>query len=351
MSSIADISRKAGLSTSSVADILRDRPGYNKHTCQRVKRIAEELDYRPNWLSKALLGGKSMTIGLLGGLLEDKSSMLKARSIESAARANGYQVYFVNTGLETLEDSHSHVQHLQDLLHRRVDGLIVDYVGLAPPQAILSLVEKQSIPAVFMDWALPDDINSVKVNRLAGIKEAVDHLSELHHRRVAIITTQWAHNNKNAKMLGYQDYLTSGGIEVMNNSDWVYAQNGDGIEFSTYKVVRRMFSHSHRDDLPTALILFDDLTAVGALRGLYDAGFRVPEDVSVIGFNDLGIARVSRPSLTTVHQPREEVGKTAFEMLLKLMEGSSESVASIEYKSRLVVRESTGPAPVRQGNE
>ena len=290
-----------------------------------------------------------MTIGLLGCLLEDKSSMLKARSIESAAQANGYHIFVVNTGLETLEDSQSHVQHLQDLLHRRIDGLIVDYVGVAPPQEILSLVEKQSIPTVYMDWGPADNANSVKVNRLAGIEEAVGHLSELHHRRVAIITTQWAFNHPNAKMLGYQDYLTSAGIEIMRNSDWVYAPNADGIEFSTYKVVRRMFSHCHRDDLPTALILFDDLTAVGALRGLYDAGFRVPEDISVIGFNDLGIARVSRPSLTTVHQPREEVGKTAFEMLLKLMEGSSESIASIEYKSQLVVRESTGPAAVRQG--
>jgi DNA-binding LacI/PurR family transcriptional regulator len=347
MSSIAEISREAGLARSTVADILRDRPGYNLDTCDRVKRIAREMGYRPSWLSKALRGGKSMTIGLLGCLLEDISAMSKAKSIESAALAEGYQVYFVNTNQETLADSSFHVQHLRDLLDRKIDGLIIDYVGVAPPQEVLSMVEEQTIPSVYMDWAPPGRANCVAVNRMSGIQEAVNHLSALQHQRVAIITTEWAVRSPNAKMVTYRQCLEAAGIEVLMGSDWTHRQNAQGIEFDTCRVVRRQLARGGR--LPTAMILFDDLAAVGAMRGVFDAGLRVPEDISVLGFNDLGIAQVSRPALTTVHQPRAEVGQAACEMLFNLMQGKAESIESIEFGCKLVARESTGPAAVRHG--
>ena len=342
MSSISEISQRAGLARSTVADILRDRPGYNRETRERVKRIAREVDYRPSWLSNALRGGKSMTFGLLGCLLEEASAMSKVKSIESAARAEGYHVYFVNTNQESLADSGSHVQHLRDLLHRKIDGLIIDYVGGAPPPEVLSLVEEQSIPSVYMDWGPAGRANCVTVNRLAGIREAVAHLSALQHRRVAIITTEWAVSFPNAKMSAYRQCLGDAGIDVRSGPDWVHRQNTQGIEFDTYQVVRRQLARG--GPLPTALVLFDDLAAVGALRGVFDAGLRVPEDISVIGFNDLGVAQVSRPALTTVHQPRSEVGQAACEMLCALMQGKSESIDPVEFNCRLVARESTGPA-------
>ena len=119
-----------------------------------------------------------MTIGLLGCLLEDSIAMSKANSIESAARAEGYQVYVVNTTVDGLSDAIAHLQRLDDLLTRKVDGLIVDYIAVPPPRSILKELKRQSVPAVYMDWGPADVPNRVTVNRSVGIQEAVQLLSQ-----------------------------------------------------------------------------------------------------------------------------------------------------------------------------
>jgi DNA-binding LacI/PurR family transcriptional regulator len=345
MSNIAEIGKQAGLAVSTVSDILRGRPGYNVKTTQRVKRIAKELDYRPNWLSKALRGDTSMSIGVLGCMLNQPSAMAKMVSIESAARAAGYQMYVVDTGLDVLTDTASHVGHLKDLHQRKIDGLIVDYVGIKPPDEVLELVQTGSTPTVFMDWTPENYNHAVTVHRIVGIEEAVNHLAELNHKRVAIITNEKAIEIQVTKVSAYKKLLEAAGVEVILGGDWVHKQNVSNIGVDTRNIVKRQFSKG--GNLPTALILYNDAAALGALRGAYETGLRVPEDVSVIGFNDLPVAEVSIPALTTIQQPRGELGQAAFDMLLALMKDKNAIIDPVSFNCKLIVRESTGPALIR----
>jgi LacI family transcriptional regulator len=340
MSKIAKISEKTGLAISTVAGVLRNAPGFSSSTRDRVMRVAEELGYRPNFLSKALAGGKSMTIGVLGCWLTTPSIAMKLESIEATARKAGYLCYLASAEFENAE---AQVSHLRGLLDRRVDGLIADYVVVPPPDEVLELLRKCGVPHVFMDWAPQSAVNRVTVNRVAGFAQAAKHLASLGHRRVAYVSAQYDLDHPAAKADLYRRCIEAEGMKMVFGEEWSLGSNFTDMAQVTYEVVKRQLS-KRRANAPTALILVNDTNAIAAIRAAQDLGLNVPGDVSIVGFDDLSFAAMTRPSLTTVRQPRSQVGEMAFASLLKLMQEKDAEIAPVDLACELIVRESTGSA-------
>jgi DNA-binding LacI/PurR family transcriptional regulator len=203
----------------------------------------------------------------------------------------------------------------------------------------MEILHAQQIPLVTLDCSVPEVPHQVVVDRAIGIRQAVAHLAELGHRHVALITNQWALDHPISKVASYLECLQCSGLRVSVGQGWTIESLGE-IESQTKDLVKARFASG--TDLPTALVLLDDACAIAAIRGLAELDLRVPRDVSVVGFNDVNVASFVTPSLTTIRQPREEVGKAACQMLLDMLEDPDSEGATIEFPCTLIVRESTG---------
>jgi len=310
---IPEISSKTGLATSTVAAILRDQPGFKPETRRRVLRVAKELGYRPNYLGRALAGGKSMTIGIVAPMLQARIAQMQITPVASAAEQRGYLAYLVTSDSDL---PRSMLSCVENLLDRRIDGLML-FSELPLPEETLAPLKQRPVPTVFLHWAPDSNVTCVRRDFERGIRQVVDHLVSLGHRRVGLTMSAFTYRYPQHKFQIYQETLRAAGIEVVTDASWVHDTSGDrdnDFAQSGYHLIRKQLQKS-RQDFPTAVIFESDEAAAGGIRAITEAGLRVPQDVSVVGFDDLPFARTMRPSLTTVHQPRSEFGQKAFEML------------------------------------
>jgi LacI family transcriptional regulator len=341
VSTVAKISQRTGLAFSTVAGVLRNAPGFSKRTRALVLRTADDVGYRPNFLSKALAGGKSMTIGVVGSGLMSSSSAQMLESVEAAARASGYLCFLANTDFN---DPESQLFHLRGLLDRRVDGVILDGGTAPPPKEVIARLRKINLPHVFTDWAPASAMNSVTVNRVAGYKAVARYLAKLGHRNVACLITDHDLQHPQQRFASYRDALAARGIDVLAGQQWSVGGASRDDADVVHSVVTRQLKRHSGSKRPSAILLFDDLSGLSAIRAAADLGIRVPQDLSVIGFDDSAFAGRSIPALTTIRHPRREVGEAAFQMLHLAMTDPASSSPQVEFSCSLIVRESTGPA-------
>ena len=293
---IQDISRETGLSYSSVAKILRDKPGFNSNTRRRVLQIADSVGYRPNWLSKALRSGKSMTVGIAVYSRGASIAHLRISATENAANKNGYRSYLVHPGSDGKPNS---LVCLRDLIDRRVDG-IVAYVGRKVPPGILEFLENSDVPHVFVDHAPQGVSNVVKIDREHGIIQVVNHLKELGHRKVGILCGQPVDGTTDAKQEMYCNYLEQAGMETLWSCVWQHGteQSASVNLKNAYHVIRNaMEGHSA---LPSAIIASNDGGALAVLAVAQDMKLRVPEDMAIVGFDGLEFTQMTRPDRKSV---------------------------------------------------
>lgn len=327
--SVRDISNKTGLSYTTVAQILRNRPGYSKRSCKKVLEVAKKMDYRPNYLSKALAGGKSMSIGLVVGSIENILQIRRIHAIEVAAREAGYLSYIV------ICPEGEDASHMQSLLDRRIDGLLFNYC-VAPPQKVQKFLAAQSVPIVYINWAPEDASHCVRIDWSKAIKQVAGHLAGLGHRSARYMPVDFDLKYPRSKLEPYREALTEVGIHFEVDHNFAIPGADPGNE--ARDAVRRLVAAGK---VPTALLMSNDETAMGAVAALKNAGLRVPEDVNVVGFDDLEYAALAQPSLTTIRQPFSKVSH-AFKMLKTLMNNPEAAVSLISLDCELVVRQSTG---------
>jgi DNA-binding LacI/PurR family transcriptional regulator len=339
MSSLVQISRKTGMAASTVAAVLRGAPGFRPETCERIRRAARELGYRPNYLSKALAGGRSMTIGVVVGSY-DPALLWKVHAIETAARKDGYLTYVVFAGDRSEELSPAVVQNLLD---RRVDGLMI-YTLTPAPATVDRLVRKAGKPVVYIDQAPPRATMRIAIDQQRGMSQAAKHLRSLGHKSAAFLGIDFDLRNPSHKIEPYRAALRGEGMELTVHDDWSIDGEGDDVPQRLRQRVRR---HAARGRVPTAIVCCDDELAIALIAGLRDEGVRVPEDVSVVGYDDHPLAAHATPPLTTLRQPRGEVGVAAFELLSKLIAQPGADLKVPRFEAELIVRESTGPAKSR----
>lgn len=327
---LKDLARHLGLSTATISTVLNGTPAAREipaATQERILAAAEKFNYRPNAMARSLRGMRSHTVGVLVPEISEGYGALVLGSVGDYLLSKGY-FFFVATHRRKPEllDEYPHM-----LRQRSVEGFIVIDTALEKPLPLPTVV--------ISGHRTHPGVTNIVLNHDHAAHVALEHLVQLGHERIAFIKgqpysadaeTRWKAIERAAATLGivvYEELVTQ--LEIDTFSPYV-----------GYPVVRRLLQRT-RDF--TALFAYNDLSAIGALRALRDSGLRVPEDVSVVGFDDIYSAAFQIPSLTTVRQPLDKMGALAGEVLLQRIHGGADPV-EITVDPELVIRESTATA-------
>ena len=334
--SIKDIARLARVSHPTVSRALQNSPLVNPATAAKIRKIAEAAGYRPSAVARGLVTRRTRTVGLVVTTVADPFASEVACGIEQAANDHGYAVFLAN--------SNANAEHerkvVQALAERRVDGIIVTSSRVGSDY--LPLLAELNVPIVLVNDQYPGEfVHSVMIANEEGSRAATEHLIEMGHRRIAYVGDRSGYQTETERLEGYKRALAGARIEF----DAELAVHGDGRPEAAVDAVNGLLILA---DPPTAICCYNDMTALGAMRAIRARGLRVPDDVSVTGFDDLFFAEYLEPLLTTVRQPMRRMGEMAMENLLKLMSGE-ESVAQVKVEAELIVRGSTGKAATNPG--
>jgi len=341
---LLDVARACGLSVSTVSIVLSDAPLSQyvaASTREQIRAMAQQLGYHPDAYARSLRRRRSHTIGVVAFDLSDPFCIPIVRGIQEGLGPVSYLPLLMDAqGERELFDS-----YLQRILERRAEGLIVIASWIFNESNLLSDVKKNNVPLVIVARDLTDrEISSVQVDNQAGGVLAMRHLYELGHRQIAVIRGPEELFDSAPRWAGVQLFSSEAGIRIdsalvyqlPNSAGPTFGFDG-GVEFSKQMLAAgRPFS---------AVVAFDDLTALGVIRGLAEAGLSVPQDCSVLGFDDVLPAAVSTPGLTTIRQPLKEMGIIAARWALEAVDareqGTPATLLSHHAEPELVVRGST----------
>ena len=332
---IDDVARLAQVHKATVSRALnaRTRHQVNAETLKRVKRAARQLGYVPNAMARGLRTSRSMTIGVIIPDLMNPIFPPIIRGIEGVLQARGYTVLVANT------DTHDDVEisAFESLLQRRVDGFILA-TGRLDDQPVIEEAAAAGVPVVLVNRdSGVGHYPVVSGNNSDGIRCAVKHLVDLGHRRIVHVAGPSNYSTARTRAESFEAAARAAGVEHHT----IYAESFtiDAGEKAAEGLL------AGPGDLPTAVVAGNDLVALGVIRRLRADGVRCPEDVSVVGFNDMPFAEDFWPPLTTVHMPLRELGAEAALLLLRGIEEGEQEAATLTLPVSLVVRGSTGPAP------
>lgn len=323
--SIYDVAKKSGLSVVTVSRVLNNMPSVRSSNRERVLQAMKELDYHPNASARSLASGKTGIIGLSLTTLHDSFLDAVVKEVNDRLAENGY---FLALSITTGEDEQAHRSLFQE---DRVDGVIL-LSPIREDEYVLEL-KKNRIPFVMLDnQQLNPSATSVIVDNFSGGYEATQHLIELGHTDIAHISGPELFLSSRERERGYRSALEKAGLKPF------CVERGD-FEISTGHEIARGWINSGR--LPTAVFTSDDYMALGAMNAFILEGIKVPQDISIIGFDDQIIASDFRPMLTTIRQPAEQIGRTGVELLLKIINGTAKRNVTIQLSPELIIREST----------
>lgn len=333
---IHDVAKAAGVSIKTVSNVLNDNPKVGPATRLRILDIIEELGYRPNLSARGLRSGKTGVIGLaVPSLRENYFAELADSVIRSAARRGLRVVVEQTNGSRELE-----LSTLSGGQMRFVDGLIFSPIVLGQKDVDVLTVKEPLVLLGERIFGGPTD--HVTMHNTSSARAATEHLLEIGRRRIALIGAQDdAEDDTSSASLrerGYRQALESAGLDIDPN---LIVRGGKWVRDTGVAAIR----HLHREKIPfDAVFALNDTLALGALRSLAQEGMRVPDDVAVIGFDNLDEGRFSLPSLSSVDPGRQEIAETAVDLLLERIEEKGEPSAPRTVKATfgIVRRESTG---------
>ncbi|HEX7048888.1 MAG TPA: LacI family DNA-binding transcriptional regulator [Longimicrobiales bacterium] len=328
---LEDVARRAKVSTATVSRVLNNVGQVKSSTRARVLRAVEELRYSPNLNARFLASGRSRTLGMVVSNLENPFFLDIFRTVEADAHRRGYEVLVANTDYRPQRL----VSSVRLMLGRRVSGLAV-IVSEMKPSLIPELAES-GLPVVFYDVGVAKpNITNIKVDYPQGMRRIIEYLYGLGHRRMAFIghhpTLGPLHDRKRTFLEAAADYAPN--VQVMTVAS---ADGPVGGQNATREILQSGFR-------PTAITCVNDFMAMGVIRELHAQRIAVPDDISVTGFDNIGLAEFIAPALTTVHIPREEIGHLITEALIPSRRGRQERGHEVLLETELVVRESTAPS-------
>ncbi len=344
MKTIRDVAGESGFSVTTVSMVLNDGPAASRispRTRAHIWKVAKKLGYSPNLFARSLRSQRSQTVGVVVFDITDAYCTQILRGIENQLRTSGY---FPITA--DLQNDRSQFQRCLDLLlARRVEGVIAIANPVHVDTELLAERAKRDIPAVVIGRELEHgQVSSIVVDNEAGTRQALHYLYQLGHRRIAFIKGPKILVDSQQRWRGLVKFAGEAGLKIDSNLVLeIQGRNStyvEGCELADELLRRR------RDF--TALVAFDDLTACAAIRSLSKAGLRVPQDCSVIGFDDLPGSEFYNPPLTTVQQQLEMQGSLGAEIIEELIRASLEkrpfTARHRKVSPKLMVRESTCPA-------
>jgi LacI family transcriptional regulator len=327
---IYDVARLAGVSTATVSRALNGTGKIAPATGAAIAAAVRQLGYRPNTVARSLVTKSTQTIALL---LPDIANPFYAElvsGIQKRALAAGWTMLLCTTE----GDPEREEQYLSLLRAKQVDGVLVDGL-LLPPERIGRFV-REGLPMVCLDRDIDStSVPLVQVDNRLGARLATEHLLSIGHSRIAHVSGAPELRISGERVQGYRDALTTAGIEY----EPALVTTGSFTEDGGWGAARTLL---HTSDF-SAVFAANDLSALGVMNAIAESGRRIPDDVSVVGFDDVRLARFTTPPLTTIHQPAFEIAQRATQLLLDLAEGRTVSQLLHLLEPRLVVRASTTP--------
>jgi LacI family transcriptional regulator len=342
---LLDVARKSGFSPSTVSIVLSEAP-LSRYvaatTKERIRKTAQALGYRPDIFARSLRSRRSNTVGVLVFDISDPFCVLILRGIEKALQSTPYLPILMDANHERKQFE----AYLELLMERRVEGLIVVANWLFDEGGLLGGLKDRNMPTVVVGRDLSEKkIGSVIVDNEAGGYMAMKHLHELGHRRIAVIRGPKALSDSNRRWNGIQRFVMEQGLKM--DERLVRELPGAIDPISGFEGGVQLTEELIRSRLKlTALLAFDDLTALGAVRALARTGRSAPRDCSIIGFDDVPLAALSTPGITTIRQPMEEMGSVATHRLLDVLRETGGHEVSSDLQllpPSLVLRDSTSP--------
>ncbi len=322
---IQDIAQKANVSISTVSRVLNEGASVAEAKRNAVLQAVAELNYQPNVAAQALAGGQTKTVGVITQDISNPFYDAILRGVRQGLDESGYSPIFADGHWQAPAE----LKALQMLLDRSVDGFIV--LGGCSPEEALQEFNKQ-VPLVIIGRNLASlDHQCLRLDDFAGAYKATQYLIGLGHQRIAHITGILAHQDAVERRAGYEQALSDAGLEL--NPELII--EGDFLEQSGLLAVEMLFTRAHPFN---AIFAANDQMAYGVRLGLYRRGIRVPDDISLIGFDDQRTSAYTTPPLTTIRQPAIEIGETAAQAILHILKDKPFTMP--EFPAELVIRES-----------
>lgn len=329
--SIKDIARRANVSHSTVSRALSNNPRVKSETMEKIRQIAEESGYRGSAIARSLATRRTKTVGVVVTTIADPFAAGVVSGIEEVAGNHGYSVFLANSNADP--DREIRVVHTFE--DRRVDGIIVTASRVGALH--VPMLSRMLVPIVLLNNQHPSQfVHSIMIENAMPSLEATRYLIGLGHRRIAYIGDRNGSTSDTERFGGYR--LALDGAELPFMPELVVY--GDGSPEGGMEATAQLLALA--PDRPTAIFCYDDMTALGAVRQARALGLGVPEDLSVIGFDDLSIVQYTDPPLTTIRQPMSDMGRLAMETVLDIIGGSS-SNHNIKMPGELIIRGSTAP--------
>ena len=348
MVTIRDVAKESGFSSTTVSIVLNNAPLARyipADTKKKILRATKRLGYRPNQFARSLRSKRSHTVGVMVFDMTDPFCTLILRGIENTL----YQASYLPILTDVHNEGSRFERYLEMLLDRRIEALIVIANWVFLDINLLADLEKSSVPTAMIGCELKtDSISSVIVDNELGGHLALEHLYALGHRKIAIIRGPKALTDSSPRWKGIRNFAREACLELDSRLIVEMSESRDPL--SSFELGYKLTEDLLRQKRPfTALLAFDDMSAFGAIRALTRAGIRVPDQCSVIGFDDVATSALYTPSLTTVRQPMETMGASAVGVVLDgisaVLEKREINATHRKVAPELVVRESTKNLP------
>lgn len=329
---IKDVAKRARVGIATVSRTLHGSSQVSPETAARVLKVVEELGYRPDTNAQSLASGRSRMLGLVVSDITNPFFPELIKGFEDVALQNGYDVFVASTNYDPARTALC----VQRMIERKIDGVAIMTSEVDP--SLTDTFARRKVPLVFLDvGTVGKGVSNVKVDYGGGITQAVEHLRGLGHQRIAFISGPSGLESARERRDAFVRCMEGGCSGACRE---IAIEEGNHRVDGGLEAMLRLLERAPR---PTAVIASNDLTAIGAMRAIRQRGLRVPEDISVVGFDDIQMAEFTEPPLTTVRLLRTEVARLACDALVQSMRTHG---AGVEFRmgTTLVVRCSTARA-------
>lgn len=322
-----DVARLAGVSTSTVSHVINNNRFVSEQVREKVEQAIRELNYAPSALARSLKINQTRTIGMLLTASSNPFYSEVVRGVENSCYERGYSLILCNTE----GDEERMNRSLETLMQKRVDGLLMMCTETHLPSAEI-LNRYPSVPMVMMDWAPFEGRGDIiQDNALLGGELATQHLIDRGYTRIACIAGPQDKTPARLRLEGFHKAMTNSGLPVLPG----YVVDGDFEFQGGFNAMNQLLT---LELLPEAVFTSNDAMAVGVYHALFQAGLRVPQDIAVMGYDNIELARYLTPPLSTIHQPKDELGELAIDTLIHRMSDPDASQQTLVLTPELVER-------------
>jgi DNA-binding LacI/PurR family transcriptional regulator len=334
---LREIARRAKVSTATASRAINRVPTVDPQLSRRVWNVVDELGYYPNTQARALVSGKSRIFGLIVSEITNPFFPEIVAVFEKIAVEHGYEILLTST----VHDPKLMASSVRRMIERRVDGVAVMTFGME--ELLLEDLKSRRVPLVFVDVGPPlPRISNIRIDYLLGIRQAIQHLASLRHRRIAFVAGPLTLKSAVAR----RDAFLQSMQEIGLTGDPLLIVEGDHTTEGGMAAAAQLLKAPIK---PTAILCSNDLTAIGVMKRSYEEGVVIPRDLSLIGFDDVRLAQFMLPPLTTVQMSQAELAMLAFKALLTEVERDNPAPNGTEYvlRTNLSLRNSTAMAPTQ----